>query len=688
MMDSKLLRQAAQGEPLVIAVFSYRYDAHLVPDFIENIRPFVHGYVAWDDRAATATLTSEPDRRNRLLARAREMGARWILAADPDERIEAKLARRLPDMLAMGENNLWAFTTREMFTPDSYRTDGIWGHKARITLFPLRAARQHLEKALHGGWVEAGGEFRLRDAETNFYHFRMATPERRRLRRALYAAADPARHHQSIGYDYLDDERGMVLEPIPKGRDYKPAFREDHGLWSPDPGKLGDISPDPLETRLNYVAGALGKCGQVQASRVLEDLAALNPADPDLLPAAALIAQAAGDMPRVTALATAVLDRAPDNGLALYLRGKAAAALGDHTGLQTDLARLQALVGDCLLVQDLTADLYRPTEDFALEGARWRRWVPGPATCREGTRISAAPMSVIVIGYRAPTELAVAVASLRAQDPPCEIVVVNSGGGAVESVLAKHLDHIRLISTDLNLFVGAARNIGIDASRGKLIGFLADDCQALPGWIAGRMRDHDLGAWHVSNPIVPEPGASRQAQATIATLFHARGPSTPPDRASHYGRSHTRNALSLAGYYPTGLRIAEDAEHNRQLDLLAPCVWAPDVLTAHKEPPNLWRVARDHFARGNRMAAHPPFRARPDKRTNNGQHWVTLRVAWSDPQALHRPGGFRQYEQAKTTGDKAAGCLCQIPRPLARACAAGQSGSSPSRGPDGIGHGQ
>lgn len=621
MIDCKLLRQARPGTPVVIAVFSYRYDAHLVPDLIENIRPFVHGYVAWDDRAATDELTSEPERRNRLLAQARQMGARWILAVDPDERIETSFAKRLPEILALGEGNLWNFAQREMFTPDSYRIDGIWAAKKRILLFPAKATERKVDVALHGSWIADLTGYNIRDSETNYYHLRMATPDRRRFRRDLYATADPTRQFQAIGYDYLDDDRGMMLEPIPKGRAFKPAFIEDHGLWSPDPGKLGTIAPDPPETRLTYVGNVLAKRGHAPASHVLQDLAATDPADPDLLPMAAMLARTAGDLPRTRALASMVLDQDPDNALALYLRGLA--ATGDAAS-QADLSRLKTLVGDCLLTRDLQARLSRDATDFTQPDALWRRWIPGPATCHEGARIARSPIAVVVISYRAQAGLAAAVASLRAQDPPCEITVVNSGGGSVAAVLAGHLDHIRLITTDQHLFVGAARNIGIDASRARIVAFLAGDCQALPGWIAGRMREHDLGAHCVSNPVVPEPGASALALAATAAQRTSRNPMTPLVHVAHYGRSMLRDTLSLAGYYPTGLRVAEDTAMNRRLDRLATCVWAADVQTTHREPSSTLGLFRDNFRRGVRMASEQPFRGKPGKPSGRVQNWLAL----------------------------------------------------------------
>ena len=621
MIECKMLRRPRPGAPVVIAVFSYRYDAHLVPDFIENIRPLIHGYAAWDDRAATAEFTSEPERRNRLLAQAHQMGARWILALDPDERVETNVVKRLPEILALGEGNIWTFTLREMFTPDSYRTDGIWAAKKRITLFPAKAAKRKVDTALHGTWIADQTGYNIRDAETNYYHLRMISPERRRLRRELYAAADPTRKLQAVGYDYLDDERGMVLEKIPKGREFTPPFIEDHGLWTPDPGKLGTVIPDPPETRLTYVGNVLAKRGHAQASHVLQDLATADPADADLLPMAALLARTAGDMARTKDLASTILNQTPDNALALYLRGLA--TVGDPASL-ADLARLQDIVGDCHLTRDLASRIGRATEDFAKAGALWRRWVTGAATVHEGAKISAAPMAVVVIGYRAQPGLAAAVASLRAQDTACEIVVVNSGGGPVEKILADHLDHIRLITTDQRLFVGAARNIGIDASRGGIVGFLAGDCCAMPGWVAGRMREHDLGAKAVSNPVVPEPGAGPLALAATAAQRTSRNPLTPLVHVAHYGRSVLRDTLSLAGYYPTGMRVAEDTAMNRRLDRLATCVWAPDVQTTHKEPSSYWGLFRDNFGRGVRMATEQPFRGTPGKKSSRAQQWLAL----------------------------------------------------------------
>src|SRR4051812_23438239 len=88
-------RQRRRNRSLLLGIFSYRYDAQLVPDLLENIKPVVDGWVAFDDREATNVFSSEPQRRRLLIDKARELGATWVLAIDPDERIERGAATRI-----------------------------------------------------------------------------------------------------------------------------------------------------------------------------------------------------------------------------------------------------------------------------------------------------------------------------------------------------------------------------------------------------------------------------------------------------------------------------------------------------------------------------------------------------------------------------------------------------------------
>ena len=92
---------AARGsaDGLVLGVFSFRHDAHLVPGLVENIRPMVDGWVAYDDRSSDSPFGDERLRRKALLDAAVAQGARWILALDPAERIESALAGRIRNLI-------------------------------------------------------------------------------------------------------------------------------------------------------------------------------------------------------------------------------------------------------------------------------------------------------------------------------------------------------------------------------------------------------------------------------------------------------------------------------------------------------------------------------------------------------------------------------------------------------------
>ncbi|MGB3315943.1 MAG: glycosyltransferase, partial [Albidovulum sp.] len=228
-IETKMLRPPKPGEAMVIAVFSYRYDAHLVPHLIENIAPAVHGYAALDDRMAGDMLSAETGRQKALFETARNMGARWVFAVDPDERFEDRLKDQMPALTTGYGPVVWTFECRELFHPTRYRIDGLWSGRPRARLFPCIAGMEPGDTALHGLWTRNHWKLPVKASGLDFYHLRMITPERRALRRALYASADLGRAFQDIGYDYLDDERGMQLREIPGDRGFTPPHVEDHG---------------------------------------------------------------------------------------------------------------------------------------------------------------------------------------------------------------------------------------------------------------------------------------------------------------------------------------------------------------------------------------------------------------------------------------------------------------------------
>ncbi|MCC6734933.1 MAG: hypothetical protein IT534_02255 [Bauldia sp.] len=232
MITTELRRRHAR--PNVVAIFSFRYDAHLVPDLITNIAPVVDGWVAYDDRASTEVFSNEWVRRKALIETAQSLGARWILAIDPDERVERRLANRLPRLTRTDQPTAWLFRLREMYAPDRFRVDGLWRTKQRARLLSLHDDLRFDLPELHAPWQAIYPRYRLRDARQNLYHLKMITPDRRLLRRDLYKALDPDGRYQAVGYDYLADEDGLRLRKVGWRRRYDPPHHDDGGLWMPD----------------------------------------------------------------------------------------------------------------------------------------------------------------------------------------------------------------------------------------------------------------------------------------------------------------------------------------------------------------------------------------------------------------------------------------------------------------------
>ena len=211
----------------------FRYDAHLVPALLANIEPLVDGWIAYDDRNGEGVFSNEVRRRALLLNAARDAGAKWVLAVDPDERFEASVAAAMPVLTGNASAGCYTFALREMYSESRYRVDGVWGQKRQARLLNLSHGVLTPSGDLHLSWSSFVPTPNLMHTDFNLYHLKMIVPERRKARAALYNALDPERRMQKVGYDYLADETGAQFEPIPTGREFSPAHVEDGGLWMP-----------------------------------------------------------------------------------------------------------------------------------------------------------------------------------------------------------------------------------------------------------------------------------------------------------------------------------------------------------------------------------------------------------------------------------------------------------------------
>ncbi|APE43916.1 hypothetical protein BOO69_11225 [Sulfitobacter alexandrii] len=604
-LKSQMLRSPSPGSPMVIAAFSFRYDAHLVDGLLENIGPAIHGYVAWDDREADLLdlFSEETSRQSALFNKARSLGADWIFAVDPDERFEDGLAYQIGPMTKDFGPVLWTFECREMFSPDSYRTDGVWGLRQRIRLYPCLPGMEPQRQRFHGSWTRNALGLHQRQSRLNFYHLRMATPLRRKMRRDLYAKLDADRSSQPLGYDYLDDDRGQVLETIPADRSFSPAHTEDGGTWaSPelqhDPGPL---APDPLRSQTKRLQDTWRLGGYENAMHVALDILKNFPTHPDITLWAADCAARAGLWDRALELAQPIRVQDPEALMARVIVCRAQKELGLVTQARKCLAEIETLANGSLLYQTLADSLpKRRLLRRSSSSTLWQRWIDGPAALIEGSRIEDCDTSVVVLSLGAPIEVIDAVESLLQQSVVPEITVVNSGGGDIIGLMAPYRDHIRLITTDTRLYAGAARNVGIDASKGRYVSFLASDCTVCAENIRTRQKLHRQGARAVSAFVEPETPENIHQSLAALLLHSSRSPNSMVFQDQNYSLSLDRSVFEDFGYFPTGMRIGEDTYLKNSLTGQIEIVSDPRIRIRHRYPGSATALRQDIAKRARR----------------------------------------------------------------------------------------
>jgi glycosyltransferase involved in cell wall biosynthesis len=211
-------------------------------------------------------------------------------------------------------------------------------------------------------------------------------------------------------------------------------------------------------------------------------------------------------------------------------------------------------------------------------------------------------LACAVLSYRDEPFLVDAVRSVLQQGVPVELVVVNSGGGApAERLTAAGLD-VPVYNFDKRLYAGAARNVGIDATHAPYVAFLAADCVAEPGWVAGRLREHRAGAAAVASPPTNAYPESTSAWAALLLLHNRRLAVNTPSQRLLYGLSYDRSLFSRFGRFREDLRAGEDTEFNARVGSHVRIVLAPDVRTAHRYPTVARAMLRDAYRRGRLQA--------------------------------------------------------------------------------------
>lgn len=207
-------------------------------------------------------------------------------------------------------------------------------------------------------------------------------------------------------------------------------------------------------------------------------------------------------------------------------------------------------------------------------------------------------LAVVVLSLGAPGELVEAVRSVLDQSVSTELVVVNSGGGDARGLLARAALDVPVFETTERLFVGAARNVGIQHTRARWVAFLACDCLAAPDWASERLRLHREGASMVASAMRPDRPDDMVSWADHLLRFARRLPGLPAGEALRYGVSFDRRVFDAIGLFDGSLATGEDTELLARAAAFGEALWAPKVVLIHRNAGSVGALLRDQAARG------------------------------------------------------------------------------------------
>lgn len=94
-------------------------------------------------------------------------------------------------------------------------------------------------------------------------------------------------------------------------------------------------------------------------------------------------------------------------------------------------------------------------------------------------------VSIVIPSYRSVQTIRKCLGSLRAQvtEIPFEVILVDSSDDGTDLIVKKEFPEIRLFHFQERHYIGPARNIGIEQTKGEVVLFLDTDCIAPPTWV-------------------------------------------------------------------------------------------------------------------------------------------------------------------------------------------------------------
>jgi glycosyltransferase involved in cell wall biosynthesis len=201
--------------------------------------------------------------------------------------------------------------------------------------------------------------------------------------------------------------------------------------------------------------------------------------------------------------------------------------------------------------------------------------------------------SVIVLAYDAVGVILGCLQALKAQDHPgpFETIVVWSGDDRIPGIVRRECPEARIVGRLERLPTGAARNLGIEHSRGDIIAFLAADCRPAPDWLRNRISAHQSGFRCVGGAVLLAEPAGAIARASHLLEYSECLPGRPREVVRDrpvYNLSFDRRIFAEHGGYEPGLACGEDSLFNARLvGAGEPMLYEPAIRIAHAGPASI-----------------------------------------------------------------------------------------------------
>lgn len=234
-------------------------------------------------------------------------------------------------------------------------------------------------------------------------------------------------------------------------------------------------------------------------------------------------------------------------------------------------------------------------------------------------------VSIVIPAYYSHAGLGACLDALHAQTrSDFEVIVVNSSPEEdTRGVVVRHAPAALFVQSPARLLPHAARNLGVEHARGRLLVFTDPDCRAAPDWLERLTAACEAHHGAAGGSIVVEATGWLDVGMHLAKFpFQARGlPAGPTRMLPTANACYTRALWERIGPFDGALYCGDSLLSEAADRVGATPFFEPGAVVVHAGTMAPSRFVRERFVRG-REYARVRLRARPASRARNAARGV------------------------------------------------------------------